>query len=433
MNTFIDPLLSFRDYINERKTVLVDGKDVVFGNTRYSFDTPCGKDRNFTVGQILCFLKNKPSKYSEYVANAKKMGQAIVTVKDQKSVLDILTTNGNLSGFKTADMSAPVKKDEKLDLMDEVVDESLFRKYRNYIDDLVVFYAQNGKSDMSLDSPSFPSGDLSKLVKHDKKVTSSNLTSHGITKNKKGVFEKVLATWMKLKQEEKVRKTIQTKKDFSVGPSKGNFDEKVIWKTKLGGTEHEDLEIDTTGSLFEKKVVTVPKSTVPSSSPQVPKQVPNRPSPIPPKKEYPILIVPTGMTSCITIYNARELLEKEHYKSPQELKNKIDKKTVLVKMKNNQNKITEYLVLDDPCKLSKSEWDRVVGIFTNGQTWQFKGWPLSNPTDIFSKYKGFYLHFDDEEVKPIVRQWPLKILKLNKNPEKRYLDHYVVSEIAKNL
>lgn len=45
-----------------------------------------------------------------------------------------------------------------------------------------------------------------------------------------------------------------------------------------------------------------------------------------------------------------------------------------------------YRVVDNPQRLTQSEWDRVVAVFVMGPAWQFKGWPWDgNPVEIFAK------------------------------------------------
>lgn len=52
-----------------------------------------------------------------------------------------------------------------------------------------------------------------------------------------------------------------------------------------------------------------------------------------------------------------------------------------------------YRVIDNPQKLTNSDWDRVVAVFVMGPAWQFKGWPWDgNPVEIFSKSNFFYYY-----------------------------------------
>jgi hypothetical protein len=59
--------------------------------------------------------------------------------------------------------------------------------------------------------------------------------------------------------------------------------------------------------------------------------------------------------------------------------------------------------------LSKSNFnifylrDRVVAVFAQGKQWQFKDWPFGygNPSEIFSKVKGFHLKMSGIPSDPI--------------------------------
>merc|ERR1711964_107385 len=54
----------------------------------------------------------------------------------------------------------------------------------------------------------------------------------------------------------------------------------------------------------------------------------------------------------------------------------------------------EFEAIDNPHRL-KFDWERVVAIFVLGPVWQFKGWPLACPADLFSSHMGFHVRFDD--------------------------------------
>ena len=78
----------------------------------------------------------------------------------------------------------------------------------------------------------------------------------------------------------------------------------------------------------------------------------------------------------------------------------------------------------------------MVAIFVQGQLWQFKGFPWSNPLSIFSHIKGFYLTFNDPtsmnttESKN-VEKWNVSVLKLHK--VKRHHDVECVLEFWRLL
>lgn len=59
-----------------------------------------------------------------------------------------------------------------------------------------------------------------------------------------------------------------------------------------------------------------------------------------------------------------------------------------VLLQRQRNGVTvPYRVVDNPAKLTPSDWDRVVAVFVMGPAWQFKGYPWENPVEIFAKSK----------------------------------------------
>jgi len=80
-----------------------------------------------------------------------------------------------------------------------------------------------------------------------------------------------------------------------------------------------------------------------------------------------------------------------------------------------------YRVIDNPQKLSPTDWERVVAVFVMGPAWQFKGWPWDgNPVEIFAKISAFHLKYDEMKIDPNVSKWAVNVIKLSKL--KRHLD-----------
>lgn len=84
-----------------------------------------------------------------------------------------------------------------------------------------------------------------------------------------------------------------------------------------------------------------------------------------------------------------------------------------------------YRVIDDPRKLRDEEWDRIVAVFVQGPSWQFKGWKYNqNPTEIFTRICAFHLKFDEQPLDKNISGWSVKILSLSQ--QKRHLDRAVL-------
>ncbi|CAJ0596264.1 unnamed protein product [Cylicocyclus nassatus] len=116
-------------------------------------------------------------------------------------------------------------------------------------------------------------------------------------------------------------------------------------------------------------------------------------SPDEPKKRVsrtPIIIIPSAMTSLLTIFNAADIIQDMNFVTTEEKR----------KEKGMTRKSQIYIQLDNPSKFTDAEWDRVVAVFITGQLWQFKPFKRwhSNPVEIFAKIPAFHVHYDDLNV-----------------------------------
>jgi len=64
-----------------------------------------------------------------------------------------------------------------------------------------------------------------------------------------------------------------------------------------------------------------------------------------------------------------------------------------------------FILVDSPDQFKPDYWNRVVAVFTTGQTWQFKSYRWSSPPELFKNVPGVYLGFKGEEVPKEVRGW----------------------------
>jgi len=135
-----------------------------------------------------------------------------------------------------------------------------------------------------------------------------------------------------------------------------------------------------------------------------------------------VIIVPSAMTSLITILNAADLLERSTFATPQEKRKQGAKKELAVKISRTMpdGSIQTFKVVDNPQRLSESDWRRVIAVFAQGAAWQFKGWKVSQPVEIFNKFLGVHLKYDDADTPAEVKRWNVNILSVNKY--KRHLD-----------
>jgi parafibromin len=64
-----------------------------------------------------------------------------------------------------------------------------------------------------------------------------------------------------------------------------------------------------------------------------------------------------------------------------------------------------FILVDTPDQFKPDYWQRVVAVFTTGQTWQFKSYKWQNPAELFSHVLGIYLGWNGEGTPETVRGW----------------------------
>jgi len=137
----------------------------------------------------------------------------------------------------------------------------------------------------------------------------------------------------------------------------------------------------------------------------------------------PIIIIPGTLSSLITMYNAKDILQDCKFITQDEKQKQGYKRDneILVQRRKDANTTVPYRVIDNPAKLSAQDWARVVAVFVHGPTWQFKGWPWDgNPVEIFSKIAAFHLKYDEMKLDANVSRWAVTVLNISRT--KRHLD-----------
>ena len=64
-----------------------------------------------------------------------------------------------------------------------------------------------------------------------------------------------------------------------------------------------------------------------------------------------------------------------------------------------------FILVDTPEQFKPDYWNRVVAVFTTGQTWQFKSYKWQNAPDLFKNALGIYVGWRGEDVPATVRGW----------------------------
>ncbi|GLC40122.1 hypothetical protein PLESTF_000620700 [Pleodorina starrii] len=157
------------------------------------------------------------------------------------------------------------------------------------------------------------------------------------------------------------------------------------------------------------------------------------------KGGVPIIIVPSGLTSLINMFNARAFLEEGKYVPAAQAAAGGAPKPSTVTIRRTAHRPApgvEYTVTDKPPAVGSADWDRVVAVVVQGAKWQFKDWPHKGAkegdlAEAFAKVCGFYVHFADEKVVPPVSDWNVRTIPLHR--ESRHKDMTAMLQLYKNL
>ena len=108
------------------------------------------------------------------------------------------------------------------------------------------------------------------------------------------------------------------------------------------------------------------------------------------------------------MYNVRSVLEEGKFVSTADAKRAGARREAKVTLRRPMKggAVKTYEVVDNVRSLSKRDWSRVVAVFVaNGKQYQFSGWPLKTPVEIFAQYCGFCLHYTDVRPDPAIKSW----------------------------
>lgn len=137
--------------------------------------------------------------------------------------------------------------------------------------------------------------------------------------------------------------------------------------------------------------------------------------------KIPIIIVPSGISSLITQFNCVEFLQNGQYVNSLDKREEKQKESHITFSREKNDKNLKFQVVDNPVKLNKDEWNRVVAVFAQGNTWQFKNWEWKTPVEIFAKVPGFHLCWEDELPSESIRKWNVTLLAISRQESKKHL------------
>ncbi|KAJ2985483.1 hypothetical protein NUW58_g5502 [Xylaria curta] len=161
-------------------------------------------------------------------------------------------------------------------------------------------------------------------------------------------------------------------------------------------------------AIFMTKKPLHPSSSNASSNPTIPShQKQKRPDPI-------ILLSPSA-SSLLRMSNIKSFLESGQYVPPNSLAATSSTSANMLHINRllkdiDANRPMRFILVEGSEQFKPEYWNRVVAVFTTGQTWQFKNYKWSNPTELFHHIPGIYVGWRGEQLPESIRAWGHRVM-----------------------
>ncbi|KAI9783510.1 MAG: accessory factor associated with RNA polymerase II [Geoglossum umbratile] len=124
----------------------------------------------------------------------------------------------------------------------------------------------------------------------------------------------------------------------------------------------------------------------------------------------PIILLSPSASSLLRMSNIKSFLESGIYVPPDSaLAGSSNTASILhisrVLPSIDASRPLRFILVDTPEQFKPDYWSRVVGVFTTGQTWQFKSYKWQSPSDLFRNVLGIYVGWRGEDVPSSVKGW----------------------------
>ncbi|KAK7207442.1 RNA pol II accessory factor, Cdc73 family-domain-containing protein [Myxozyma melibiosi] len=132
------------------------------------------------------------------------------------------------------------------------------------------------------------------------------------------------------------------------------------------------------------------------------------------QRREPIILLSPSASALLTMTNVKDFLERGVFSSAPTTASGESIQTI--SRASARIGQLRFLVVDSVDRFKPDYWERVVAVFTTGQTWQFRSYPngLNNPNLLFQKVKGFCLNYAGDPLPDNIRSWNVDVVQIDK-------------------
>ncbi|GJN69576.1 accessory factor associated with RNA polymerase II [Purpureocillium lilacinum] len=131
----------------------------------------------------------------------------------------------------------------------------------------------------------------------------------------------------------------------------------------------------------------------------------------PTRRPDPIILLSPSASALLRMSNARSFLEDGKFVPPDAAATAASMLHVQRTMRGiDPNRPMRFILVEGSEQFKPEYWNRIVAVFTTGQTWQFKNYKWSNPNDLFKHTLGIFVGWRGEQAPDNVRSWGHRVL-----------------------
>ncbi|KAF2877574.1 RNA pol II accessory factor, Cdc73 family-domain-containing protein [Massariosphaeria phaeospora] len=155
----------------------------------------------------------------------------------------------------------------------------------------------------------------------------------------------------------------------------------------------------------------------------------------PPRRVEPIILLSPSASSLLRMSNIKSFLDTGVFIPPNAADTTSTNLLHLTRViPSISSQPIRFVLLDSTTAFKPAYWDRVVAIFTTGQSWQFKSYKYPNPAELFAHYPGVFVGWQGEEPPEQIQAWgrgvmAVKVDKWTGSEKGRWRDREVVERI----
>ncbi|KAK7397951.1 accessory factor associated with RNA polymerase II [Neonectria punicea] len=161
----------------------------------------------------------------------------------------------------------------------------------------------------------------------------------------------------------------------------------------------------------------------------------------PSRRPDPIILLSPSASSLLRLSNARSFLEDGKFGPPEAGDSTATMLHVQRTIKAiDPNRPLRFILVEGSEQFKPEYWNRVVAVFTTGQTWQFKNYKWSDANELFKHTLGIYVGWRGDVAPDNVQGWGHRVLSTGVDrwrgeghDDSRFRDKEIVEQIWKSI